>query len=256
MLHAHEHALIMYLHGRALEGRPARLYFAFPEDQALIAEAEPYWFDAAQESRVVTGVLTTMPGRRLVEVEFSGLDAVLPPPFPAPDDSTAPTTVAAVLPAATPAGWHNGDVTVSLSAADDADGAGIQEIRARVTERGTAPYCAMAVIDPGEELVLPALSAEGVYDITYFAIDRLGNQEPPQALTVRIDLTSPVLSGLPAQPCVIWPPNEKLVRVADVVAADELSGVARPAAECHVQRAGCLERHRHRRQHGLRTGDT
>ena len=92
MLHAHEHALIMYLHGRALEGRPARLFYAFPEDQALTAEAEPYWFDAAQESRVVTDALTSMPGLRLVEVEFSGLDAVLPPPFPAPDDSTAPTT--------------------------------------------------------------------------------------------------------------------------------------------------------------------
>ena len=47
MLHAHEHALIMYLHGRALEGRPARLYYAFPEDEALTAVAKPYWFDAA-----------------------------------------------------------------------------------------------------------------------------------------------------------------------------------------------------------------
>ena len=129
-----------------------------------------------------------------------------------------------MLPAASPAGWHNGDVVVSLSADDDG-GVGVQEIRARVMERDQAVR-ATAFIDPGEELVLPALSAEGVYDVTYFAVDRLGNQEPPQTLTVRIDLTSPVLSGLPAQPCVIWPPNEKLVRVADVVASDEPSGVA------------------------------
>jgi hypothetical protein len=34
-----------------------------------------------------------------------------------------------------------------------------------------------------------------------------------------------VLTGLPAQPCVIWPPNHQLVRVADVVGSDGLSGV-------------------------------
>ena len=47
MLHNHEHALIMYLHGRALEGKPAKLYYAFPAEQALTAVAKPYWFDAA-----------------------------------------------------------------------------------------------------------------------------------------------------------------------------------------------------------------
>ena len=115
MLHAHEHALIMYLHGRALEGRPARLYYAFPESEALTAEGEPYWFDAAQETRVVTDALTTLPGNRLVEVELSGLDAVPPPIFPAPDDSTAPTTEVTVSPDATTAGWHRGDVTMTMA---------------------------------------------------------------------------------------------------------------------------------------------
>ena len=225
MLHAHEHALIMYLHGRALEGRPARLFYAFPEDQALTAEAEPYWFDAAQESRVVTDALTTMPGRRLVEVEFSGLDAVQAPPFPAPDDSTAPTTVATMAPAPSSAGWHDSDVEVTLSAADDLGGVGVKEIRARVTERDGAVR-ATAVIDPGESLVLQALSVEGVYDVTYFAVDRLGNLEAPRTLTVRIDRTAPEVTGLPVPPCVIWPPNGKLVKVADVVGSDALSGLA------------------------------
>jgi mannose/cellobiose epimerase-like protein (N-acyl-D-glucosamine 2-epimerase family) len=225
MLHAHEHALIMYLHGRALEGRPARLYYAFPEDQALSAVAKPYWFDAAGQTRTVADPLATLPGRRLVEVDFTGLDAVLPPPFPAPDDTTAPTTVATVSPDAGPTGWHNADVAVSLLAADDVDGVGVEEIHARVTERDGLVR-ATAVIDPGEELTLPALGVEGEHDVTFFAVDRLGNREVPRTLTVRIDRTAPGVTGLPEQPCVIWPPNEKLVRVADVVGTDNRSGVA------------------------------
>jgi N-acylglucosamine 2-epimerase len=78
MLHNNEHALIMYLHGRALEGRPARLYYAFPAEQALTAVARPYWFDAAGESRTVTRDVTTLPGHKVVEVEFTGIGAPAP----------------------------------------------------------------------------------------------------------------------------------------------------------------------------------
>jgi len=225
MLHAHEHALIMYLHGRALEGRPASLYYAFPEDEALTAVAKPYWFDAAQEARVVRGDLASLPGRKAVEVSFTGLNAVPPPPHPAPDDTTAPTTVASVVPGASTAGWHHGHVAVALSAADDTGGVGVKEIHAQVVEHGGA-IAATALIDPGEEVVLPALSAEGAYEVTYFAVDRLRNREAPKTLMVRIDRTAPDVSGLPPQPCLIWPPNERLVRVADIVGADSSSGLA------------------------------
>ena len=78
MLHNNEHALIMYLHGRALEGRPATLYYAFPAEQALTAVAEPYWFDAAGETRTVTRDVTTLPGHKVVEVEFTGIGATAP----------------------------------------------------------------------------------------------------------------------------------------------------------------------------------
>ena len=90
----------------------------------------------------------------------------------------------------------------------------------------TAPSAPPRVIDPGEELVLPALSVEGVYDVTYFAVDRLGNLEAPRTLTVQIDRTAPEVTGLPVHPCVIWPPNGKLVRVAGIDGADALSGLA------------------------------
>ena len=223
MLHAHEHALIMYLHGRALEERPARLFYAFPAAQALTAVAKPYWFDAAEEARTVAGDLTTQPGRKLVEVQFSGIDAVPAPPYPTPDDDTAPSTSVTMTPEANLAGWHNGDVSVTLSAADEV--AGVKEIHAIVTERDDA-VPGVAFIVPGGELVLPPLSVEGAYDVAYFAVDRVGNQEVAETFTVRIDQTAPTISGLPPAPCVIWPPNEKMVHVADVVGSDALSGVA------------------------------
>ena len=223
MLHAHEHALVMYLHGRALEGRPARLYYAFPEAQTLTAVAKPYWFDAAGESRIVAGDLASLPGHRRVEVEFTGIGAVPAPPYPAPDDSVPPTTVATLTPEANAQGWHHGDVTVSLVASDEV--VGVKEIHVRV-EQSSPARPAVAYIDPGEAFVLPPLTEEGDYEITYFAVDRLGNPEAPQRLVVRVDLTAPTIAGLPPQPCVIWPPNEKMVQVADVVGSDDLSGLA------------------------------
>lgn len=47
MLHNPEHALFMFLHGRALEGRPETLHYALPAEQALTLPAAPHWFDAA-----------------------------------------------------------------------------------------------------------------------------------------------------------------------------------------------------------------
>ena len=107
MLHNNEHALIMYLHGRALEGRPAKLYYAFPAEQALTAVAKPYWFDAAAETRTVTRDVTTLPGHKVVEVEFTGIGAAAPEPFPAPEDTTGPNTVLTATPGANAAGWNN-----------------------------------------------------------------------------------------------------------------------------------------------------
>jgi hypothetical protein len=223
MLHNHEHALIMYLHGRALEGLPARLYYALPDDQALTAVAKPYWFDAAGQSRTVGAPLADLPGHRLVEVEFTGLDAVEPEPYPAPADSTAPTTTASVSPEATEFGWHREDVGVSLSAVDDR--AGVKEIHALIQERDQA-VPDRAWIDPGADFTLPPITVEGEYTLTYYAVDALGHSEEPHTLVVRLDKTEPSLSGLPAEPCTLWPPDRQLYVVADVTGSDERSGVA------------------------------
>ena len=222
MLHNHEHALIMYLHGRALEDRPAKLYYAFPADQALTAVAKPYWFDAAAESRTVTRDVTTLPGHQVVEVEFSGIGAAAREPYPAPEDTAPPTTTATVSPGANENGWHDQQVRLDLTATDD--GVGVKEIHVQRVDRAGLTHDT-AVIDPGDNATV-TLDAEGDHDIRYFAVDLLGNREPAQSLRVRLDRTAPVVSGLPSEPCVIWPPDGRMVEIADVEATDALSGLA------------------------------
>ena len=223
MLHNHEHALIMYLHGRALEGMPAKLYYAFPAEQALTAVAKPYWFDAAGEFRTVTRDVTTLPGHKVVEVEFSGIGAAAPEPYPAPPDTTPPTTTAAVSPDANAAGWHNQQVTVDLTSTDDI--VGVKEIHVQIVDRAGLTRDT-ATIDPGDHATV-TLDSDGDHDISYFAVDLLGNREPVQNLEVRVDRAAPTVSGLPSEPCVIWPPNKRMVRIAHVEATDALSGLAR-----------------------------
>ena len=47
-----------------------------------------------------------------------------------------------------------------------------------------------------------------------------------RSLLVKVDATGPLITGMPPAPCEIWPPNNKLVKVASVTAADPASGVA------------------------------
>ena len=68
--------------------------------------------------------------------------------------------------------------------------------------------------------------SEGDYEVTFAAVDRLGNLEAPETVRVRVDLTAPTISGMPVQPCRIWPPDGRMVPVADVVAYDAFSGLA------------------------------
>ena len=226
MYHAFEHTLVMYLHGRAMEGRPAELHYALPHDVALTAEAEPYWFDATTEHRVVGGPVGVLPGHRHVTVELSGLDEVPEPLYPPPPDDQAPVTTAKLEPAANDAGWNHEPVTLTL-AANDVGGeqvAGVREVRAQVRELHdvTPPE---AWIEPGDELTLP-FTAQGHYVVNFAAVDRLGNTESTQTLHVRVDRTPPTVGGLPTPPCRLWPPDGRMVEVATVVASDDFSGLA------------------------------
>ena len=56
--HSSEHALVMFLLGRNLEGQPAELHFAVPDDMAESFVATPYIFSGREVSRTESGDLS------------------------------------------------------------------------------------------------------------------------------------------------------------------------------------------------------
>jgi len=135
---------------------------------------------------------------------------------PKPSDASAPTTTTAVSPSATN-GWNRTDVTVTLSAVDNAGGAGVREIVYSVN--GSTPVTATL---PSVDVVI---GAEGENIITFHAVDQAGNAEADQTLTIKIDKTAPTISGTatPAANAEGW--NNTDVAVT-FTASDSLSGLA------------------------------
>ena len=93
-------------------------------------------------------------------------------------DTTPPTTQAAVSPPA-----NNGDVTVTLTTADNAAGSGVKEIA--VALRGA--HNSAATISGGVATI--PITMDGSTTVTYFARDNAGNAEAAKSLTIRVDKT-------------------------------------------------------------------
>jgi len=127
-----------------------------------------------------------------------------------------PATTAALSPLPNSSGWNTTAVSVSFAAVDN--------------EGGVA--CIHYAVNGGDAVVVLGATAqasaanEGETRIDFFAVDLAGNQEPLQTITVRIDRSAPTVSGLPAAQTILWPPNNKLVKVAKVSAGDGISGLA------------------------------
>lgn len=115
-------------------------------------------------------------------------------------DKTPPTISATVDPEQNPNGWHNSDVTVTFSADDALSGLDSVSDPVIVSEEGAAR------------------------EIIGVATDRAGNSSA-SGIVLNIDKTPPEIIGLP-EDCSLWPPNHKLVEVADVIATDAISGIA------------------------------
>jgi hypothetical protein len=108
-------------------------------------------------------------------------------------DATPPATQAIASPPATPSGWNSGDVTVTLTAADNAAGSGVKEIAVALSGAHNS-----AATVPGGVATIP-ITMEGTTTVTYFARDNAGNEEAAQSLTIRIDRTcAPVERYRPA----------------------------------------------------------
>jgi parallel beta-helix repeat protein/predicted outer membrane repeat protein len=137
-----------------------------------------------------------------------------------PLDATPPTTTATPTPSPNGAGWNNANVTVALTATDNPGGSGVKEIHYSLTGATTGG----GVVAGSTALV--TITGDGITTVTYFATDNAGNQETNKSITIRIDRTPPVISGLPAPGTTLWPPNGKMVKVATATAGDALSGLA------------------------------
>jgi hypothetical protein len=82
------------------------------------------------------------------------------------------------------------------------------------------------------------VTGDGQHTLQYRSVDKVGHVEATQILAFKIDATAPVIGGMPDS-CAIWPPNDKMVRVAAVTASDALSGLASgsPALSVHSNEA-------------------
>ena len=140
----------------------------------------------------------------VIVTDVAGNSATIPSPSVKIDKTPPTLTFAAATPAANAAGWNNGNVTVALSASDNASGSGVRSI--------TYAIGAGAATTVNGASASLALSSEGVTSVRYFATDNVGNTESAKTLTVRIDRTPPAAT-LSLSPDRIWPPNHKFVSV-------------------------------------------
>ena len=143
-------------------------------------------------------------------------------PFPDADkDHIAPATVASLSQTANAAGWHNSDVTVTLTAADNPDGTGVREIFYSVNGTQFHSFASSVAIP---------VAAEGITTIDFFAVDYAGNTEPSQAVTIKLDKTAPVFTNVSRTPANANGWNKTDVE-SSFTATDELSGFTDGATE-------------------------
>lgn len=133
-------------------------------------------------------------------------------------DLVPPVTVATPSPGPNVNGWNNTAVTVALASTDsETNGTGVREIHYAI---GNGSY----VVVPGPSATV-TFTTQGVFTLSYYAIDNAGNVEQTHTLVIRIDLTPPtiVASQSPSPNAAGW--NNSNVTVT-FTCADNLSGVA------------------------------
>ncbi len=91
-------------------------------------------------------------------------------------DRTAPRTTATA-----PSGWQSSDVTVKLDASDNLSGVGgtYYTVDGGATQSGTTV----------------TVSSEGSHQVAYWSVDKAGNAETAQTVTVLVDKSAPTITG-------------------------------------------------------------
>jgi N-acetylneuraminic acid mutarotase len=194
----------------AVLARVDRYDFATGTWIAMPSMLSPRWQHAAA---VLGGSIYAMGGFSNLSTRLASAEVFNPPPLP-PSDTTPPSTVATPTPSANAAGWNHTNVSVALSATDNAGGTGVASVTYAVTGgSGATVLGSIASLN---------VTAEGVNTVTYHATDVAGNAGADQSLVVRIDKTAPqaIASATPVANAAGW--NNTNVNVA--LAATDFGG--------------------------------
>jgi hypothetical protein len=131
-------------------------------------------------------------------------------------DTDAPMTAAFLSGQQGTNGWYKAPVTITLIATDIDGPSDIAANRYQLDGGFVTAYTNPFVI-----------SNEGSHTLQFASTDQAGNIEnPPPSVNFKIDAGPPVMSGMPVVGCSIWPPDKKLVQIANVSTSDALSGLA------------------------------
>lgn len=124
-------------------------------------------------------------------------------PINTPADTTPPPITPHIPGTLGNNGWYRSRVTVTWTVTDPESGV------------ASSQGCGQTVLSsdtPGITLTCSATNGAGLTSSSSVAI--------------KIDQTPPIIGGMPAAGCTIWPPNKQLITVATVTATDALSGIA------------------------------
>jgi hypothetical protein len=145
-------------------------------------------------------------------------------------DTTPPITTVTSTPGSNANGWNNTSITVTLISTDsEPNGSGVKEIHYTI---GGNPE----VVVPGATATVN-LTTEGIFSLSYFAVDNAGNVEAAHHLTIQIDLTPPTISSSQIPPANAAGWNNSKVTVS-FACADNLSGVDTCTAPITVSTEG------------------
>ncbi|MFE7393413.1 ThuA domain-containing protein [Streptomyces sp. NPDC057582] len=129
------------------------------------------------------------------------------------DDKTAPSTNATTAPAQPGSGWFTGPVTVTLTAADEANGSGVDRTEYQLDGGAWTGYTTPVTV-----------SGDGSHTLAYRSADKAGNVENAKTLAVKVDATAPMTTAEYAAGSDDGWHNQAVA--VSLTAKDETSGVA------------------------------
>ncbi|MFI6597715.1 ThuA domain-containing protein [Nonomuraea sp. NPDC050536] len=100
------------------------------------------------------------------------------------DDKTAPVTSPTTDPAQPGSGWFTGPVTVTLTAADEANGSGVDRTEYQLDGGAWTAYTTPVIV-----------SGAGSHTLAYRSADKAGNVENNKTLAVKMDATAPMTTA-------------------------------------------------------------